>query len=99
MPTSEELGSTSEAREILRFLGSTAEIGRAFFTAPNVPAERLALLRKAFQAMVVDAAFLGDAGMAGWRIEPMSGEELQHRVAAVVDFPRPLVEKAKAARN
>lgn len=99
VPTSEELGTTPEAREILRFLGSTTEIGRAYFTTPDVPPERLAILRRGFEAMVRDPAFLQDAQRSSWRIDAMSGEDLQRLVAGVVGFPRPLIEKARAARQ
>jgi tripartite-type tricarboxylate transporter receptor subunit TctC len=99
VPTTGELGRSNEARDILRFLGSTSEVGRAIFSTPNVPAERLALLRQAFQTMIKDTAFLQDAEKVGMRIDPMSGEELQKLVAGVIGFPRPLVEKAKEARN
>jgi tripartite-type tricarboxylate transporter receptor subunit TctC len=99
VPTTGELGRTDEARQILRFLGGTSEVGRAIFSTPNVPVERVVLLRQAFQAMTGDAAFQQDAEKAGMRIDPLTGEDLQKLVAGVIAFPRPLVEKAKEARN
>jgi tripartite-type tricarboxylate transporter receptor subunit TctC len=99
VPTTGELGETSEARDILRFLGSTSEVGRAFFTTPNVPPARVAQLRQAFQAMSQDKGFQQEAEKANLRVDPLSGEELQKLVAGVVGFPKPLVEKANQARN
>ena len=99
VPTTGELGSTSEARATLRFLASTTEIGRSIFSTPNVPTERLALLRRGFLNMIGDTEFKQDAARSGLRINPMSGENLQKLVADVVGSPRSLVENAKAARN
>jgi len=99
VPTTGELGRDSEASGILRFLASTSEVGRAVFSAPNVPADRLALLRRAFRQMIEDAAFLDDARKAGMRIDPMPGEDLQNVVTGVLGFPRRLVAEAKEARN
>jgi tripartite-type tricarboxylate transporter receptor subunit TctC len=99
VPTTGELGETIEGRDILRFLGSTSEVGRAFFTTPNVPPERIAQLREAFLAMSRDSGFQQEAEKANLRIDPLSGENLQKLVAGVVGFPKPLVERAKQARN
>ena len=50
-----------DATQVFRHLVSNDEIGRSLFTAPNVPAERLALLRSAFQAMLANAEFQAEA--------------------------------------
>lgn len=99
IPTTGELGTTAEARDVLSFLASTAEIGRSLFTTGGVPAARLALLRAAFTAMIADAEFRQDADRSGLRIDALSGEAMQTLVAGVVGSPRTLIEKAKAARN
>ncbi|MEA2907753.1 MAG: hypothetical protein QOI12_5140 [Alphaproteobacteria bacterium] len=99
VPTTGELGETNEGREILRFLGSTSEVGRALFTTPNVPPERVAQLRQSFLAMSQDAVFQQDAEKAGLRIDALPGDDLQKLVGGVVGFPKALVERAKEARN
>jgi tripartite-type tricarboxylate transporter receptor subunit TctC len=99
VPTTEELGRTEQARAVLRFLASTSEVGRAIFSTPNVPAERVALLQRAFATMVMDADFLNDAQKAGLPIEPLTGAAVQKFVAEVIGFPRSLIEQAKQARK
>jgi tripartite-type tricarboxylate transporter receptor subunit TctC len=99
VPTTEELGQSQEARAILRFLASTSEVGRAIFSTPNVPAERITILRRAFDAMVRDAGFLRDAQRAGLQVDPLTGEAMEALVAGVVGFPRPLVERARQERE
>jgi tripartite-type tricarboxylate transporter receptor subunit TctC len=83
----------------LRLLASTSEVGRALFTNQDVPAERVAELRRAFAAMIKDPAFLQDAEKAGMRIDALSGEDLQKIVGGVTGAPKALVEQAREARN
>src|SRR4051812_6037725 len=58
VPTLPELALTDEGREVLRAAAGTGEIGRSILTTPDVPPERLALLRAAFQTMLNDPEFL-----------------------------------------
>src|SRR4029077_18759674 len=58
VPTLPELGQSDQGREVLHAAASTGEIGRSILTTPGVPAERLAALRTAFQAMLRDPDFL-----------------------------------------
>jgi tripartite-type tricarboxylate transporter receptor subunit TctC len=99
VPTTEELGQSEDARAILRFLATTSEVGRAIFSTPNVPAERVTILRRAFDAMARDAGFLRDAQRVGLQVDPLTGEAMEALVARVVDFPRPLVERARQERE
>jgi tripartite-type tricarboxylate transporter receptor subunit TctC len=99
VPTTGELGSTEDARAVLRLLGSTSEVGRALFTNQDVPAERVAELRRAFSAMIKDPAFLQDAEKVGMRIDALSGEDLQKIIGGVTGAPKALVDQAREARN
>ena len=55
-------------------------MGYPFGVAP-IPADRLAILRKAFDDMIKDPEFLADAAKTSMEIEPMSGVELDKVVA------------------
>ncbi len=99
VPTTGELGETDEARAVLRLLASTSEVGRALFTPQDVPAERVAELRRGFAAMIKDPAFLQDAEKAGMRIDPLPGEALQKLISGVIGAPKTLIDKAREARN
>ncbi len=55
---------------------------------PNVPPERVALLRRAFDAMVADPEFLADARQARPRSRrPARGEELDEIVNRTIATP------------
>jgi tripartite-type tricarboxylate transporter receptor subunit TctC len=77
VPTIIEITSDPEAKQIFRQLVSNDEIGRALFTTPNVPPERLAVLRSAFQTMITDTEFRTDAKRLHLPLAPKSGEEMQ----------------------
>src|SRR5579871_3382265 len=61
VPTLVELSNDPEVRQIFANLVSNDEVGRSLFTTPNVPPARLELLRSAFQKMLTDPEFRGEA--------------------------------------
>jgi tripartite-type tricarboxylate transporter receptor subunit TctC len=76
---------------------NATEIGTAFFTTPGVPAERIAALRRAFDATVKDPAFIADANRTKLTLGPLPGEEVQKLVTEVAAIPPELLEKVRAA--
>ena len=65
--------------------------------ASDVPAERVAAMRKAFMDMFRDPAFIAEAKKMNLDVDPMSGEDLQALVRRVYATPAEVVELAKAA--
>jgi tripartite-type tricarboxylate transporter receptor subunit TctC len=98
VPLAHETATNEDDRQILKLL-SAGDIGRAIFTTPGVPADRVAALRKGFDAMLQDPAFKSDAEKAKLDLEPMGGARLQTIVDDMVKFPAQLVERARAARD
>jgi tripartite-type tricarboxylate transporter receptor subunit TctC len=96
VPLLTELAKNDEEREILRLISSPPSLGRPFTAPPEVPAERLAILRKAFQDTLRDKAFLEEAEKLKLEIEPMSAEEVTQIVQGVVNASPEVVGKAKA---
>ena len=99
LPMSTEFAATEEGKRILALFAAPGGVGRSVFTAPEVPADRLALLRQAFAETLKDPEFQADAQRIGLELDPMSGEALQHYVAALMDTPADLIAKAEAARR
>jgi tripartite-type tricarboxylate transporter receptor subunit TctC len=95
VPLLMELGANDEDRALLRLLSLSTQIGRPVFTTPDVPAERAAALRAAFDAMVHDPAFLDDAKQGHFELEPVSGDTMQKLVAEIVAMPRGQAERLK----
>ncbi len=95
VPTSAEVASTPEQATILRTVSSASEIGKFILTTPGVPADRVAALRKAFEAVVKDPEFLADATKLRIEIDPLSGMELQKIVQETQSIPQDIIEKVK----
>lgn len=87
VPTLEETGLDPDGRATLRAIAASSEIGRAIMTSPGVPHERLAALRRAFQAMIEDKEFRAVMDQRRVIIEPLSGEELDRIVADTAKLP------------
>jgi tripartite-type tricarboxylate transporter receptor subunit TctC len=97
VPLLTDLAKSEEDRQVLQLFSADVVLGRPFVTAPGVPAERVALLRKAFDEMMMDPAFLEDAGKASLDVTPVAGTKLQAIVADLVHTPADIVAKAKLA--
>ena len=90
-----ELAANTEDRALLRLLSASTLIGRPIFTTPEVPAERVAALRSAFDAMMRDPAFLEDARRGLFEIDPVPGEAMQKLVAEIVAVPKEQGERLR----
>jgi tripartite-type tricarboxylate transporter receptor subunit TctC len=95
VPLLMDLGANAEDRALLRVLSASTLMGRPIFTAPDVPAERVAALRKAFDATVRDPAFLGEAKQQNFDVEPATGEAMQKLVAETMATPKEQRERLK----
>jgi tripartite-type tricarboxylate transporter receptor subunit TctC len=94
LPRMVDLATTEDARHVLEIFASPSVVGRAFAAPPNVPLQRVELLRTAFDAMLKDEAFLADAKKINFDIDAMSGSELQ-RYFTSAPYPPDLIERAK----
>ena len=66
-------------------------------TAPDVPADRVRALRKAFDDVMKDPAFQEAAKKANLHFNPLGGEELQQIVVRIVSPSPQVIEKVKEA--
>lgn len=95
VPTSVELAGNQEDRAVMRAIMGAAEIGKAYFTTPDVPGERVTTLRRAFDGMLKDPAFVEDVKKVHGEIEPMTGEQMQELIRELDTFPQPVIERVK----
>jgi len=84
VPLWRELGESEGQRQVLEILSGDVAVGRPILTAPDVPADRLRALRKAFDETLADPQFVAAAKQANIYINPMGGEELQAMVDRIV---------------
>ena len=74
-----------------------ASINRPFAVAPGVPADRIAMLRTAFDATMRDPQFLADAQILQADISPTNGADLEVIVKQALSFPPDVVEFIRTA--
>ena len=96
VPTVFAYAKTDEQRNILAIHASSLELGRPILAPPNVPADRVAALRRAFDATMQDQALLAEARQMKLQVEARSGDAIAAAIRMVAELPQELV--AKAAR-
>jgi tripartite-type tricarboxylate transporter receptor subunit TctC len=94
--TSVELGRNEEETQILRVVAHATEVGKMVLSTPGVPADRVAALRRAFDAMVGDPEYIADMKAQGLELTPMGGQELQQFVEEIGRVPPAILDKVKA---
>lgn len=96
VPMMHELATNDEARRLLALMSSPVKVGRPYLAPPDVPADRIALLRRAFDRLMADKEFVAEAKSLALEVAPMTGEKLAEVVAETLDVPPALLAKAKA---
>jgi tripartite-type tricarboxylate transporter receptor subunit TctC len=91
----QEIATKSDDKEALELLQVPTLIGRPFLAPPNVPAERLAALRSAFNAMIKDEGFIADAAKQRMEIQLVTGEEIQKVIAHAYGAEPQVLARAK----
>ena len=86
-----------QKKTVAEFLSLTMAISRPLAAAPEVPADRVAILRRAFDAALKAPELLAEAQKAGFDINPMTGEEVQEGIERVLNAPKDVVARSKAA--
>ena len=84
------------AREpIAKFMSQAVAIARPVTAPPGVPADRVDILRRAFDETMKDPAFLAEAEKLGTEIDPLTGEQVQDIVTGVLSTPKPILDQIK----
>jgi tripartite-type tricarboxylate transporter receptor subunit TctC len=96
VPFAGDLLTDARDRATFRFLMAPEKLGRLFMVSGDVPAERVAALRHAFDATVADPAFLSDAAKFRLTVTPMAGDDVARDIGALYATPPDLVARAKA---
>jgi tripartite-type tricarboxylate transporter receptor subunit TctC len=91
------LAKTDAERQAMRLMFARTEYARPYFLPPDVPADRVQALRRAFDATLKDPAFLADAAKLQLELSPMTGESLQGLVADLARTPPEIVARVRNA--
>jgi hypothetical protein len=72
-----DLARSDDERQLFNLLYTRGIIGRLVIAPPEVPPERVAILRAAFEATVRDPEVIETVNKAGLPLTPMSGQEVE----------------------
>src|SRR5262245_56185534 len=88
---------TDEDKKVLELHFKQTILGRPFAASPNLPKERLALLRTAFLETMKDKDFLADAQKMNLDIDIATAEQVETLLREFANYPKSVIDKAKAA--
>jgi tripartite-type tricarboxylate transporter receptor subunit TctC len=92
-----EYAKTPEQKQALELALGRLEFGRPFLMPPNVPADRVNAMRRAFDATMKDPEFLAEAEKLKIEVDPLSGEEVAKLVEQIFRTPEETVARVRTA--
>jgi tripartite-type tricarboxylate transporter receptor subunit TctC len=97
VPSVLDFAKTDEQRAILKMIFARQVMGRPYVAPPNLPADRIAVLRQAFMDTMQDKDFLAEADKTQLEVNPVSGEDVDKLVKDIYATPADIIAKAKEA--
>ena len=99
VPLLQELLTNERDQEIAALASLPTSVGPGYWMAPEAPDSALAIVRRAFEDTVKDAAFLAEAEKMKLQVRPKTGAEVQAAVEKVARFsPDVLAQTAKVLK-
>ena len=82
---------------VARFLSLTTAISRPLAAPPQTPADRVAILRRAFDETMKDAAFLAEAQKLKIDVDPMTGADVETAIRQILATPADVIARTQKA--
>jgi tripartite-type tricarboxylate transporter receptor subunit TctC len=101
VPMVMDYAKTDEQRQVLELLLAGQAMAWPVFAPAEVPKERVAILRRAYLAMLKDPETLADAQRLGIDVDPVPGEAIEAMLKRVYATPPAIVARVRdlAGRN
>jgi tripartite-type tricarboxylate transporter receptor subunit TctC len=96
VPTLPEITPAAH-KDVVEFMVAATPLARAMAVGPGVPKERVAALRKAFEATMKDPAFLAEAKKRNLEINPRGWQATHALVDRIIGASPQLVDRVKKA--
>ena len=93
VPNVLDLARNDEERQVLEYLYAGQNIGRPFVAPPDLPPERLKMLRDAFEATMKDPEFAAEVKRNKFELEPEDGEHLSKLINKIYATPKAIIER------
>jgi tripartite-type tricarboxylate transporter receptor subunit TctC len=97
VPLALDYAKTTPDRQAIEFAVSPNLFARPFAAPPGMPAERVKMLRQAFNDTMADADYLADAAGRGMHVQLVTGEEIETVLKRIYAIPEPVIERVKRA--
>jgi tripartite-type tricarboxylate transporter receptor subunit TctC len=94
-----DLAKTPEDREAMELIFAATTIGWPSIMPPGVPADRVALVRKAYTETMNDPTFVAALKKTGLELDPLTGNQIEAIVKRLTSFSPEIVDRAKRALN
>jgi tripartite-type tricarboxylate transporter receptor subunit TctC len=95
VPLLSELAGGEEERQIAAVVTLPIAIGYNHWLAPEVPAERVEILRKAYAETMADPELQAEARKMQLEIRAKTGAQLEALVKQAAEIPKPVLEKTQ----
>jgi tripartite-type tricarboxylate transporter receptor subunit TctC len=99
VPLLTEFAKSDDARRVLKLFEAEIDAGRSFLTTPDIPSDRLDVLRQAFEKALNDPELRAEAAKSRQEIRPLPAARLQAIVAEVRATPAEVIAMAKRAKD
>lgn len=99
VPQLSTLVSEPRAKKLIALIGSQAEIARLTAGPPDIPADRLAVLRDAYRKALEDPELRAKAEKMERPVDPVYGDDLLKMIREALDQPPETVALLKEAMN
>jgi tripartite-type tricarboxylate transporter receptor subunit TctC len=88
VPLASDLAKNADDKEVLDLIALPGEFGWPYVAPPGTPADRMAIYRQAFQAMLKDPQFLAEAESQRVAIEPLDDKQIESLLTSAYAAPK-----------
>jgi tripartite-type tricarboxylate transporter receptor subunit TctC len=95
VPTARELAQTPDQLAMIKFVEAPLMIGYPFALPPGVPADRVAIMRKAFMDTMNDPEFKDDMAKQNLEYTPKDGKAIADLIQEMATTPPAVIKRYK----
>lgn len=99
LPLALEFAKSADDRKLMELFFAAEEIGYPYAAPPDVPADRLTVLRKAFADTLSDPQFIEEAQKQGLDVNPVTWQQMTEVIENAFAAPRPTIARLREAIN
>ncbi len=91
----EKYRTPDAGKRLAKVVLAAGEFGRPMIASPGIPADRVKILRDAFNKTTNDPEFIAETKKRKFDLDPVSGEEMESLAKEVINQPAEIVERMK----